>query len=180
METSEIDSATLEELLERYSKSDPEAFTKFFNRTNRLVYNFLVMKLGNRVEAEDVLQDTYFRIHRYISSYDRDRNALAWIMSIARNALIDHVKRKGETGPLADVSELQLASELPGPERLVEFRQLAVQICEGLTLEERDLVIDRIINDWSYDEIAEEHGISVENARQKISRLIRRLRASIS
>lgn len=180
MSVTEPNSVTLEELLTRYRESDPHAFSEFFSRTSKLVFNYLMMKLGNRIEAEEVMQDTYFRIHRYISSYDKDRNALAWIMSIARNALIDHVQGKRGARASEDILELQMASGLPGPDKQAELRQLAMQICEGLTLEERSILVDRVINDFSYDEIAEQRGISEENARQKISRLLKRLRASIS
>lgn len=180
MAARDFNNANLEELLDLYRQSEPEAFTEFFNRTSKLVFNFLTLKLGNRTEAEDVMQETYFRIHRYVSSYDKERNALAWVMSIARNAMIDHIQSKRGARPSADINELQLASGLPGPDRLAEFRQLAAQICKGLTIEERELVVDRIVNDYSYEEIAGQRGISAENARQKISRLLKRLRSSDS
>lgn len=74
-----------EELLRRYQNADPRAFDEFFRRTKTLVYGYLLARLKNRGDADDAFQETYFRIHRYIDTFDPSRNALAWVMTIARN-----------------------------------------------------------------------------------------------
>lgn len=68
--------ATLEFLLARYRDSDPEAFREFYRRTKTLVLHFLLRNLKNRADAEDVFQETYFRVHRYVASYDQERNGV--------------------------------------------------------------------------------------------------------
>lgn len=177
MTSKDYKNSSLGALLDLYRQSDADAFTEFFGRTSKLVFNFLTLKLRNKVEAEDVMQETYFRIHRYVSSYDSERNALAWTISIARNALIDHVRMKKGARAHVDVSELQVAGDDPGPERLAEFRQLIANLCRDLSSEEQELLAERILAGATYEEIAGSKGMTVENARQKVSRLLKRLKS---
>jgi RNA polymerase sigma-70 factor (ECF subfamily) len=172
--------ASLEVLLTLYGQSDPEAFKEFFKRTSKLVFNFLRLKLGSSVEAEDVMQDTYFRVHRFVSTFDESRSAVGWLMTISRNAMADHIKSRKRLYEAASLDGIEHASEEVGSEKLIELRQLVDQTCRELTTDERELLFNRIINESSYEEIAAVRGISVESARQKISRLLKKVRFSLT
>lgn len=172
--------ASLEELLTLYKRSDPDAFKEFFKRTSKLVFNFLRLKLGSSSEAEDVMQDTYFRVHRYVSSYDPTRSALGWLMSIARNAMLDHIHARKGLSNAASLDDLKQASNDIGADELSELRQLVDQACCDLSKDELELLFQRVILGASYEEIAAVRGIGVDNARQKISRLLKRLRSGLT
>jgi len=175
--TRDLRNARLEDLLDLYRQSEPKAFTEFFNRTSTFVFSYLRFKLRSHSEAEDVMQDTYFRIHRYIASYDSQKNAMNWIMTIARNAMFDHLKSHRELSVTEALEEIQLASKECSPEQMLEFRRTIETLCLKISDAEYQLLLERVLNDSSYSEIALERNISVENARQKVSRILKRLRS---
>lgn len=180
MKSPELKSMRLEQLLELYQRSNTEAFEEFFHRTSHVIFRFLCVKIGNMTEAEDVMQETYFRIHRFVTSYDPDRNAVTWVMSIARNAMFDHLRTKKERGAMLSYQGLDTQSHELGADDQLELRQLIEQVASGLSSDDCQLLIDRLFYGATHEEIAREREISPENARQKISRLLRRLRSGFS
>jgi RNA polymerase sigma-70 factor, ECF subfamily len=169
----------LEHLLERYRRSDSQAFKEFFRRTNKLVFNFLVWKLRNRAAAEEVMQEAYFRIHRYIATYDSSRNAVTWIMAIVRNAMLDHVAANRKMQTSVPIDQEELPSTEIGPDQLAEFRQLIGQLSAQLTPDEVMLLSERVLSGASHEEIADKYQITVASARQRVSRLLRRLKSAV-
>ncbi len=94
--------------------------------------------------------------------------------------MIDHVKARKALAGAIDLDSLQIATQAPGPERIAELRQLIGEACGGLSAEDLDLIADRVIDGATYEEIAERKAISVESARQRVSRLLKRLRSALS
>ena len=174
-----LPSATLEELLELYKQSNPEAFKLFFDRTSKLVFNFLCQRMSDRGEAEDVLQETYFRIHKYVGSYATGRNAITWVFSVAKNVMFDHLRRSASHRH-SGLSDHDLASPDLRQDDILALQELVQQIFANISPEEQELVLQRIMDGRSYDEIAEDRKITSQNARQKISRLLKRIRAGFS
>jgi RNA polymerase sigma-70 factor (ECF subfamily) len=111
----------------------------------------------------------------------------AWLFAIARNQLTDHfrseqargsaVRRLGiERRELTD-SEYDRIEELAGTEQL---RDLVATQVEQLPAEQHDAVRLRLIEELSYEEVAERLGITQQAARARVSRGLRTLRASVA
>ena len=164
-----------EEILRLYREGDPDAFREFYRRTNKLVLNYLKRGLLNLADAEDVLQETYFRAHRYISTYRVEKNAVTWLIAIARNAMIDRIKARGGQKATGGLPIDQVPSSSRTDEQLL-FQDLLKQVCIGLNESEILLLRDRILGEESFGELSEKHGWTEVNARKKVSRLLRRLR----
>ncbi len=71
---------------------------------------FYRRRLGDDGEIEDLVQETLIAVHTRRASYDRDRPFTAWLYSIARYKMIDHLRRVGRHLPIDDVGDM-LASE---------------------------------------------------------------------
>ena len=173
-EREDLRKATLEELLALYQKGSMAAFNEMFTRTKQLVYGYLVKGLRNQADADDVFQEVYIRIHRYVSSYDPSRGAATWIISIARHAMIDRMRSQRR-----DNANVELNDELTAVDRTDEIsfiKSLAEDLFKGLAVEDVKILTDKIFKQESYEAIAETYGLSVSNARQKVSRLLRRLK----
>ena len=79
------------------------AIRTFYERWATQMKTYFVMKGAPVKDAEDILQDTAVRIWRIAPQYKGQCEARAWMWSIARNALTDHLRRaqgKPETLPL--------------------------------------------------------------------------------
>src|SRR5580704_3344423 len=65
-----------------------------FERHHRPLFRYFVSMNRNRELSEDLVQDVFFRMLRYRTSYDPAQSFTAWMYQIARNAGVDHVRKR--------------------------------------------------------------------------------------
>lgn len=82
-----------EALLEHARSGQEAAFAELYRRFHALVYGFTLARLLDIQAAEDVTQETFLRIARSGAPEDV-RSARAWVMTVARHAVIDQVRRQ--------------------------------------------------------------------------------------
>ena len=171
----------LEEMLQSYKTASKKDFEDFFNSTSLLVYNFLSLRLKNSQDVEECCQETYFRVHKYIESYDQSKNALNWLLAIAKNVLIDKVRvlnNQLENG--RGRIELDLVAFISQPRTdksvIEELKGLIISIDNKISEADISLLITKFYWEEDYDVLAKTHNLSQVNARKKVSRLIKRLK----
>jgi len=144
------------------------------------VYAFFAYRLADRAQAEDLTQLTFERALRAWKRYDDQRaSVLTWLIAIARNLLIDHMRadRRDTQRPL-DERDDQLADPDARTPDLGLSRDLELAL-HTLSDRERELVGLRFGADLSGPEIAELTGLTLANVQQILSRSLRRMRASM-
>lgn len=67
-------------------------FTALVERTKKRVYSRIRRLISNGATAEELVQETYLRAWRGRSTFDQKSNEAAWILSIARNTVYDHLR----------------------------------------------------------------------------------------
>lgn len=139
------------------------------------VYGFLAYRLEHRHTAEDLTQATFERALRAWSRFDpRRASESTWLLTIARNLLIDH-HRRDRSVPLDEIDE-QLLPSVSGPEdRYTASPELATALLE-LSERDREVIALRFGGDLTGPEIASLTGLSLANVQQIVSRSLRRLR----
>jgi RNA polymerase sigma-70 factor (ECF subfamily) len=163
-----------EDLMQAYADDDLEAFEALYRRHRGRLFGFLVGRLKNRSEAEEVFQTVFAKLHQGRRSYRREVPFLPWFFTIARNALIDHLRRQ-QRQPQVILSEEAVAvcaaparSDVPIGAAIAELSSLSAAQRQALEL--------RFNQGLSFQEIAEELELSTSNARQIVSRAVARLR----
>src|SRR5437763_14404211 len=112
------DSPSDAELLARVGDRDREAFELLYGLYVRPVFGLALRRLGDRGHAEDAVQEAFTAIWRSASTYRPERGAAGgWIYTVARNAVVDRLRRKG---PNADAALPVVASTEPGPAQRAE------------------------------------------------------------
>ena len=143
------------------------------------VYGFFGYRVGSRADAEDLTQLTFERALRAWSRFDPNRaSARTWLMSIARNLLIDHYRRDRSTRqePIEDhLSRRELISE----DAEVGLSPDLSAALEELGERERELIALRFGGELTGPEIAEFTGLSLANVQQILSRALRKIRAKL-
>jgi RNA polymerase sigma-70 factor (ECF subfamily) len=151
-------------------------FARVYDEHVWRVYGFLAYRVGDRDVVEDLTQATFERALRAWGRFDpRKASEATWLLTIARNLLIDH-HRRNRSDATAEIDE-RLLPRVSGPEE--ESGDFA-ELFEALaTLNERDreVVELRFGGDLSGPEIAAATGLSLANVQQILSRSLRRLRA---
>lgn len=157
-------------------------FAQIYDEEVWHVYGFFGYRLRSRELAEDLTQMTFERALRAWARFDPARASVrTWLLSIARNLLIDHYRREGSTHtePLleGEAGDAQVGGE-SDEIRLGVSPELEAALAT-LGDRERELIALRYGGDLSGPEIAELTGITLANVQQVLSRSLRRLRAEI-
>lgn len=162
-----------EELLRLYGEGHFGAFDAFFKRNSKAVFLFIMSRAGDQAEAEDILQDTFLRIHKYIHRYDCKSSALNWVFAIAKNQMLTHM---GKRSYHTELDETQYSSR---PLYHLEARDELKNILSQLDHEDSTLLADKFLQEESYDEISSKRGWTAVNTRQRVSRILKKIRSGV-
>lgn len=158
-----------------YANDDMEAFEALYRRHKQRIFGFLLKKLKNRTEAEEVFQTIFSKLHIARKNYRQDIPFLPWVFTIARNALIDHIRKRDVYQKHVTTSEMavEIYSEQVAEDPSDHFEVTGLA---SLTDTQRQALEFRFNQGLTFAEIAEQLQTSAENSRQIISRAIRKLR----
>jgi RNA polymerase sigma-70 factor (ECF subfamily) len=104
---------SLNEAMHRYARGEHGAFAILYGGLEQKLRAFLTRLTGAPSVADDLLQETFMRMHRARGSFDPGAAVVPWAYAIARNAWLDYVrsakvrgdsarKKKSDDGPSAD------------------------------------------------------------------------------
>jgi RNA polymerase sigma-70 factor (ECF subfamily) len=154
------------------AKSD---FARVYNEHVWPIYGFLAYRVGDRDLAEDLTQATFERALRAWSRFDpRRASERTWLLTIARNLLIDHHRR--ERGRRTQELDEASAPTVPGPEERPGASAELIEALCSLSERDREILALRYGADLTGPEIAEVSGLTLANVQQIISRSLRKLR----
>ncbi len=170
------------ELLERTRAGEREAFGVLYERRHELVLAFLLKRTRNPEVAMDLMAETF--AVALIALADRPPaiagSAAPWLLTIARNALIDSYRR----GRVESAARRRLALE-PVPigdddvERVLQVAaetDLLIRLAEELPADQFDALRARVLDERGYGEIARQLECSEAVVRKRVSRAISTLR----
>jgi len=151
-----------ESLVRRAQKQDAEAFTKLYEKHFGEVYRYVALRIGDRMEAEDVAQQVFVNAFQSISSYKwRGIPFSAWLFRIARNLVIDR-SRKLAREPVLPLDEARVQTgDDPAifVEKKLSIEQLSIAT-ERLTALQREVIALRFAGGLSTAEVARTMGKS--------------------
>lgn len=182
----EYNSPEVSAIITRCQAGEREAFDELVARYQRYVFNLVYQHLGDHGDMDDVAQEVFLRIYKFIRKYRGDASLESWIYKIVLNYCRTHARRRSawtrlfiaSSGPSAeDEHSYEVLDTLPDstydPAKTVEQRRLADDILGAVrALPEiyRNILIMREVNELSYEEIAEILGISIGTVKSRISR----------
>ncbi len=164
---------------------DSGAWAELVKTHHRRVYGLCYRFTGNVADAEDLTQDVFLKIYSNLASFDMGRGSLqVWITTMTRNLLVDNFRRtrnQRATGSLDEgwdvTDELKpvdrLVSSSLSPHESAAKKELAKMVQSALarvSVELREAVILRDLQDMDYKEIAQVLGIPEGTVKSRISR----------
>jgi len=142
------------DLIRRVARHDANAFEALYRRYARPVFGLALRRLGDRMRAEDAVQETFAAVWRSARTYRPDRGAGApWLYAVARNAIVDRARNRSEPpGEIPDAPSGELT-----PDERAEASYTAWRIhraLEDLPQNERDVIELAYYGGLSQSEVA--------------------------
>jgi RNA polymerase sigma-70 factor, ECF subfamily len=163
------------ELIGRVARRDGNAFETLYHRFARPVFGLALRRLGDRMRAEDAVQETFAAVWRSARTYRPDRGAGApWLYAVARNAIVDRSRSRAE--PPGEAPDL--ASSEPGPDERAEASYTSWRVhraLESLTSNERDVIELAYYGGLSQSEVADFLGIPLGTVKTRTRAALGRL-----
>ncbi|WP_461211373.1 RNA polymerase sigma factor [Desulfocurvus sp. DL9XJH121] len=167
-----------DQLMKLAGQGDEQAFRVLVERHQPMVLDFAYRFLGDAQEARDVAQETLLRVYRNAATYRREGTFRAWVMRIARNLCLDHV-RKVRPVLMENMPE-QADSETPLTAALRrESAEALSSAVRSLPESQRTALILRHNEGMRYDQIAEAMDTTVAAVESLLVRARKGLRRQI-
>jgi RNA polymerase sigma-70 factor (ECF subfamily) len=171
--------ASLESLMARYQEGDFAAATALVNRLSDQLHRFFLVQFFSRRHADDLLQETWLRIHEVRHTYRPGQPVLPWLYAIARNIRVDQY-RKAQRTEIREQSLNESADLLaaPGgtPAATFDLQVLLATLPDS----QREVIAMLKIAGMSLEEVARATSSSVGSVKQKAHRAYETLRVQLS
>lgn len=178
--------ATDEHLMLAWVAGDAAAFPRLYERHRGPLYRFLARQLrGNGALADELFQDVWQRVISARAGWKPEATFKTWLYRIAHNRLADHWRAQQHRPPAPDDADLRTerVEDPDTPERqLSEFeerRRLRLAL-EELPEEQREVVVLRLEQELTLEEIGEITGVGRETVKSRLRYAMDKLRQRLS
>jgi RNA polymerase sigma-70 factor (ECF subfamily) len=171
--------------MERYAAGDDAAFEALYDSLSARLHAYLRRQVPDRHVCDDLLQETFLRMHRARGTFVTGAPVLPWAFAIARRLVLDRVRRDrhapAATGDLeADpVSPVEAADR---PEQVAEAREVARRLAQALARmpESQRTAFELLKQDGlTLAEAAEVLGVTVTAVKLRAHRAYESIRAAL-
>jgi len=172
--------------LSRLKSRDKEVFTEVYDANVADIHRFVYFKIGSREEANDLTSIIFLKTWDHIqkNTLEDAKTLRALLYKVARNAIIDYYREKGNQKPISlddEKNPVEIASDINQDEKLDQDTDLKRIISQLPFLKEeyREIIIMRFINDLSLEEISDVTQKSRGNVRVLLHRALTALKELI-
>ncbi len=169
----------IEAMVLRVGLGDRAAFSQLYDATAGKLFAVCLRVLGNRADAEEVLQEVFIRIWQKAGSYAANGlSPMGWLVTLARNLAIDRLRaRKAPARDIETVPELRDTGPTPEAAAVATSERAQIEACLGqLDSGRADAVRGAYLEGWSYQELADRFGVPLNTMRTWLRRSLLKLR----
>jgi RNA polymerase sigma-70 factor (ECF subfamily) len=173
------DAAIVRQILGGNSEAFAVIVDRYYDRFARLATHLV----GNRDDAEDVVQDTFLRAYRHLGSYQERDKFSAWITRILVNqcrTCTSKARRHAVLQPLDESIDVPTDGDAMAQSDHFALQDELASAMARLVPEQREAVVLRFSDDLTYDEMAAVTGASVSALKMRVQRACARLRALLT
>jgi len=154
-----------------------QAFAELSRRYRDTYTRFAVRMVGNRDEAEDVLQSAFIRAYRALESCRDPARFGAWLYQIVANECRSFVFRRARRDRRIVRDELALHQAAAAP--TVDARETLEDVqyaLNQLDVDQREAFVMKYVEELSYEEMSEITGVGMSALKMRVKRACSRLR----
>jgi len=151
-------------VVQRAQQNDPNAFAELYDEYFDKIFRYIVLKIGDREEAEDMTQQVFLKAHQSISSFRwKGVPFSAWLYRIAHNLIVDYLRKSKKRPDTLPDETIITDNPSSRPEELVEKRMDMEQVMEAaryLTEAQREVISLRFAGEMPIAQVAKIMGKS--------------------
>ena len=160
-------------LVALYRSGNEQAFEVLIRRHQKRIFLQIYSKVQDTDVADDLFQETFIKIIRSLrkSNYEEKGKFLPWAIRVANNTTLDHFRRESRKKEFRPQGEFTVFDTYGEADRPFEAALIESQINEDLHKlitflpgEQRKVLELRVFCNYSFKEIAEETGVSINTA----------------
>jgi len=161
------------DLIRQYRSGSEHAFEKLVDKYKSRVYTTIYLIVKDQAIAEDLLQDVFVKVVQTINSdgYNEEGKFQPWLMRIAHNLAIDYFRKTKRYPTIVMEDGENLFNTLKFAENNIEDHkvkedtlELVRRLIDELPESQKQVLIMRHYMDMSFQEIAEQTGVSINTA----------------
>ncbi len=164
----------LEKVVQECLRGNDAAWRTLVDTFSRRIFNMAYQFCGRYEEAEDMTQEIFMKLYTSLPKYNPEKNFTAWVLTLAKNHLIDAYRHSRREKSMRDEFDEHLLGALtPDPEQIMlatEEHRLVWQGLDKLPADMRLAIILTEIQGKSYEEAASILGVPVGTVKSRVSR----------
>lgn len=172
-DSSRVDIAEESSLVRRARWGDGAAFETLYSRHARAVHALALRLTGDPAAAEDVTQDTFMQLLRFLGRMAPDRPLRPWLKRVAANAAIDRLRRARR------MVELDQEADWGSHDAMPDDDSGSLGLLQRFPPLVRTVVWLQVVEGWTHRELGERFGRSESWSKSLVSRALSRLREMI-
>ena len=166
-------------LIARVAASDDHALRLLYERHASRMYSITSRLLGNREEAEEILQEVFFDLWNRASTFDATGgSAMGWIFTIARNRAVDRLRARATRRRTLEAVRHEAPTPTVTPERQTESMQARRGVSRALaelSPEQRTVIEMAYYDGLSQSEIAARTGSPIGTVKGRTRAALEKL-----
>lgn len=178
MNTGNLEGLNDGELLNAAKKGNMYAYEEFIGRHQGCLFNFIHNMVNDRFLAEDVVQESFVKLYYSLGKLRHTVSIRSYLFTIARNLLIDKIRKKRVSEATLDsvAEQMTLAAPSAADNEGTDIHSFL----SALSDDEKAAVLLFFRYDFSYQEIAETLGIPLGTVKSRIHNSVKKLRGRIN
>ncbi len=158
---------------------NPDALGELYERYKSRLITFFLRLTGNKAVSNDLLMNTFERIHKYRKSYREESSFRSWCFQIANNLTKDHFKSQGQQTKLMDDQGIEGLSLVEDSAEVESSHRRLYAALNKLSDLDKRIVTQYYLLELPYSEIAVMEEITVNTARIRVCRALKQLKKDL-
>jgi RNA polymerase sigma-70 factor, ECF subfamily len=164
------------DLVLKCKAGEKENFAALYDKYSGKIYNFIYFRVHHKQIAEDLTGQAFFKALERIGQMDPQKGKFSsWLFQIAKNCVIDHFRTGFGTEDIESAFDISSSANLQRDAEIAISMEKVFKYLEKLDKEQKEILIMKLWDGFTYREIAEILGIGESKAKMTLARTLAKM-----
>ncbi|KTD83251.1 RNA polymerase sigma factor [Paenibacillus etheri] len=168
----QVNQTIIKEAIDQVLAGNREAYRTIIQTYERKIYTYCYYILRSHEEAEDAVQDIFVKVYQELRRYEKRVSFRAWLYKVAYHHCLDQVRKRKRRNRLLSLYKEQQPKAYYNPNDEEPLQKLFM---DDLTAEESNLLILKVVEQYSFEEMGQIMDCNSATLRKKFERLRKKL-----